>query len=291
MFRIFYMLRQSLLLLNRSKKVIFISVVFLTIGFVTIGSIYIVGERFFQSSLSLKNKVTITVFFKNTADSGDIRQTVEEIKAIDGVKNVDLITKEQAENNFLKLFPQYAPLVKTLNENPFPYTAKVEISNISLGEEIKNLISSFPTVDTVIFSEEMAKKINNLTKVAWLLFVFVFLVVIAEFVFISQSMMSFLVDLRKTEIKILKLIGADNAFIEVPFVLVIVFAVVISWVISVYFLKRIDLWSIGIIKSLLPFANYNFSVNMPKLFWELFLFGLAVSVFGGIIPLRKVSRV
>ncbi len=285
------MFRQSLLLLSRSKKVIFISVVFLTIGFVTIGSIYIVGNRFFQSSLSLKNKVTITVFFKTTDSYDDVVKTLNEIRAIDGVKNVLLITKEEGEQNFLKLFPQYASLLKTLNENPFPYTAKVEISDISMGDSIKNLISSFPTVDLVIFSRDVAKKINNLTKMAWLLFVFVFLVVVAEFVFISQSVMSFLVDLRHTEIKVLKLVGADNLFIEVPFILVIVFTVFISWGLSVFLLKKIDVWSVGVIKELLPFADYNFSLNTVKLFGGLFVFGLVICLIGGIIPLKKVSRV
>ncbi len=291
MFRLFYMFRQSLLLLNRSKKIIFVSVVFLTIGFVTVGSIYIVGKRFFQSSLSLKNKVTITVFFKTSTSYGDVVKTVNEIKAIDGVKNVSLITKEEGEENFIKLFPQYASLFKTLNENPIPYTAKVEISDISMGDSIKNLIASFPTVDSVVFSEKMAEKINNLTKVAWLLFVFVFVVVVAEFVFISQSIMSFLVDLRHTEIKVLKLIGADNAFIEIPFVLVIVFTVLVSWFLSVYFLKRIDGWSVELIKGLLPFAEYNFTLNTGKLFGELFVFGIVICLLGGIIPLRKVSKV
>ncbi len=291
MFRLFYMLRQSLLLIGRSKKVIFVSIVFLTIGFVTVGSIYITGKRFFQSSLSLKNKVTITVFFKTSDSYEDVQKTVNEIKAIDGVKDVSLITKEEGENNFIKLFPEYAPLLKTLDENPFPYTAKVEISNISAGDSIKDLIASFPTVDSVIFSEEMARKIDNLTKIAWLLFVFVFVVVVAEFVFISQSIMSFLVDLRHTEIKVLKLIGADNLFIEIPFIFVIIFTVFASWVISVYVLKKIDVWSIDLIKGLLPFANYNFSVNTGKLFSELLVSGIVICLLGGIIPLRKVSRV
>ncbi len=291
MFRLFYMLRQSLLLIGRSKKVIFVSIVFLTIGFVTVGSIYITGKRFFQSSLSLKNKVTITVFFKTSDSYEDVQKTVNEIKAIDGVKDVSLITKEEGENNFIKLFPEYAPLLKTLDENPFPYTAKVEISNISAGDSIKDLIASFPMVDSVIFSEEMARKIDNLTKIAWLLFVFVFVVVVAEFVFISQSIMSFLVDLRHTEIKVLKLIGADNLFIEIPFIFVIIFTVFASWVISVYVLKKIDVWSIDLIKGLLPFANYNFSVNTGKLFSELLVSGIAICLLGGIIPLRKVSRV
>ena len=98
-------------------------------------------------------------------------------------------------------------------------------------------------------------------------------------------------DLRHTEIKVLKLIGADNAFIEIPFVLVVVFAVFVSWALSLYFLKKIDFWSIDIIKGLLPFADYNFSVNTAKLFAELFTFGIVVCLIGAIIPLRKVSRV
>ncbi len=288
MYRLLYIIRQGLLLLKESKKAVFISVVFLTIGFVTIGSSYVIGERLFASSLSLKHKVNITVFFKTTAEDTDIAKTLDEIKAIDGVKNIEFINEQQAKKNFLNIFPQYDSLVDSLSENPFPCTAKVEISNLELGNNIKNLISSFPTVDATIFSKEMAEKISNLTKIVWFLFIFIFIAVLAEFVFISQSITSLLVDLRHSDIKILNLIGADRVFINMPFLIVVFFSAFTGWIISIFILQKVDMWSIQIVKGLLPFAEYSVSINVVALYGLLFLFGVLISLVGAIIPLRRV---
>ena len=289
MYRFLYILRQSFVLLNRMKRAIFIAIVFMTIGFVTVGSSYLFGVNFFKSSLSLKNKVDITVFFKNGISYSDILKSVDEIKAINGVSNVNLITNEEAKEIFVKMFPQYKDLLSSLDQNPFPYTVKVQIKDLELGSSIKSLIESFPTVDMVVFSEEVAKKVNNLAKIAWMLFVFVFVVVIAEFIFISQSIISLLVDLRKNELKILHLIGADPVFINLPFIIVILFIVFFSWGFSIVIIQKVNMWSENIIKGILPFATYSSSVNVAVLSGYLLLFGVLVSLIGGIIPLRKVK--
>jgi len=289
MYRFLYILRQSFVLLNRMKRAVIIAVIFMSIGFVTIGSSYIFGTNFFKSSLSLKNKVDITVFFKNGASYSDVVKSVEEIKAINGVSNVNLITNEEAKEMFVKMFPQYNGLLSSLDQNPFPYTAKVQIKDLELGSSIKSLIESFPTVDMVVFSQEVARKVNNLAKMAWMLFVFVFIVVIAEFIFISQSIISLLVDLRKSELKILHLIGADPVFINLPFIIIVLFIVFISWGISMVAVQKVSIWSQNIIKGILPFATYSSSVNITTLGGYLLLFGIIISLLGGIIPLRKVK--
>ena len=289
MYRFLYILRQSFILLNRMKRAIFIAIVFMTIGFVTIGSSYLFGVNFFKSSLSLRNKVDITVFFKNGVSYSDVLKSVGEIKAINGVSNVRLITNEEAKEIFVKMFPQYRDLLSSLDENPFPYTAKVQIKDLELGSSIKSLIESFPTIDMVVFSEEVAKKVNNLSKVAWVLFIFVFVVVIAEFIFISQSIISLLVDLRKNELKILHLIGADPIFINLPFIIVILFIVFVSWGLGVVIIQKVNVWSESIIKGILPFATYSSSVNIAVLGGYLLIFGVLISLIGGIIPLRKVK--
>ena len=288
MYKFFYILKQSFVLLNRMKKGVIIAVIFMSIGFVTIGSSYIFGRSFFESSLSLKNKVDITVFFKRGISYNDVLKSVDEIKAINGVSSVNVITSEEAKEMFIKMFPQYKGLLSSLDQNPFPYTAKVEIKDLELGSNVKSLIESFPTVDMVVFSQEVAKKVNNLAKVAWMLFVFVFIVVIAEFIFISQSIISFLVDLRKDELKILHLIGADPLFVNLPFIIVVLFIVLASWGLSIFILQKVDIWSVSIIRGIIPFSTYSPSVNVTVLGSYLLLFGIFISLLGGIIPLRKV---
>lgn len=289
MFRFFYLLRQTMLLFKESKKIIFITIVFLTIGIVTLGSTYIIGTKLFQSSLSATNKLNITAFFSLDTTPQEIANTTEEIKSIDGVKSVSLITSEQAKQDFLNVFPQYKDIMNSLKRNPLPYTIKVEINDLSSGERIKDLIKDFPNIDSVVFSADTAKKLNNLVKLLWTLFVSILIVVIAEFIFIVQSSTSFLIDFRKTEIKVLNLIGADKGFIEFPFLILFSMFSIIAWAISILILQKINIWSDSIVQSLLPFSNVYFSVNTFNVFLSLLAFSLVLSVIGSLLPLRRVS--
>ena len=289
MFRFFYLLRQTMLLFKESKKIIFITIVFLTIGIVTLGSTYIIGTKLFQSSLSVTNKLNITAFFSLDTTPQEIANTTEEIKSIDGVKSVSLITSEQAKQDFLNVFPQYKDIMNSLKRNPLPYTIKVEINDLSSGERIKDLIKDFPNIDSVVFSADTAKKLNNLVKLLWTLFVSILIVVIAEFIFIVQSSTSFLIDFRKTEIRVLNLIGADKGFIEFPFLILFSMFSIIAWAISILILQKINIWSDSIVQSLLPFSNVYFSVNTFNVFLSLLAFSLVLSIIGSLIPLRRVS--
>ena len=289
MFRFFYLLRQTMLLFKESKKIIFITIVFLTIGIVTLGSTYIIGTKLFQSSLSATNKLNITAFFSLDTTPQEIANTTEEIKSIDGVKSVSLITSEQAKQDFLNVFPQYKDIMNSLKRNPLPYTIKVEINDLSSGERIKDLIKDFPNIDSVVFSADTAKKLNNLVKLLWTLFVSILIIVIAEFIFIVQSSTSFLIDFRKTEIKVLNLIGADKGFIEFPFLILFSMFSIIAWAISILILQKINIWSDSIVQSLLPFSNVYFSVNTFNVFLSLLAFSLVLSIIGSLIPLRRVS--
>jgi hypothetical protein len=91
----------------------------LLVGMVALGSTYIIGTKLFQSSLSLKEKVRIVVFFKQNLNSTDLDSTISTISAIDGVKHVTVTTPDQAKEEFTKIFPQYKGILDSLNKIPF----------------------------------------------------------------------------------------------------------------------------------------------------------------------------
>jgi cell division transport system permease protein len=289
MYRLIHILRQFFLILKESKKAIFISVIFLLIGLITLGSSYIVGRKLFRTSLTLKDTISITVFFKLDNTEEETKKCLDVIKEIDGVKNVTHVEKEQAKEDFENFFPQYKDVIDALPENPLPATAKVEIDDLSMGKKIVNIITTFPVVDMVIFSEDLAKKIDKLINLIWFLFISILLVVALEFIFTVQSITSLTVDLRKMDIKVMKLIGADNVFIEVPFILLSLFSALVAWSISIFVLQKINNWSSGVVQNLLPFSGQISDVNIAQIYGVLLVFSVTMSLIGSVISLRRVK--
>lgn len=289
MYRLFYILRQSFLLIKQSKKIVFITVIFLVIGMITLGSTYIIGQKLFQSSLSMKEKVYIHVFFKIDASSEDIKNTTQVIQNIDGVKSVQLITSEQAKEEFLSIFPQYKDTLDSLKRNPLPYAADIELKELDTGPRIESMLKTLPTIDSVIFSQETAKKLDNLIKLVWMLFVAILIVVSAEFAFTIQSSTSFLVDFRKNEITILNLIGADKIFVEVPFLIISALFTIIAWIISMFILVKVDSISNLVVEDLLPFSTVVNHVNLSQIGLILLALSLLIGIIGSLGPLRRTA--
>ncbi len=287
MHKLFYVLRQTKLLLGESKKIAFISILFLIIGMLTLGSTYIIGQKLFETSFTLEKKVNITVFFKINSSQDDVTNAVSAIQMIDGVKSIDVKTSEEAKQDFLTLFPQYKDFLDSLKNNPIPYTATITLSELNSGDRIQDIIRSLPVVDTVIFSGETAKKLKNLVTIIWSLFIAILVVVIAEFAFTIQSSTSFLVDFRKNEIRILKLVGADTAFIELPFIFIASLMSLVAWIISIFALVRVNTWSNAIVQELLPFSAAVTNIKLNILFVSLLIISLIVSVLGSLGPLRR----
>jgi cell division transport system permease protein len=275
------------LLIKESKKIAFVSILFLIVGMLTLGSTYIIGQKLFETSFSLKQKINITAFFKIDAIPNDISNTIDAIKMIDGVKDVVVKTSEQAKNDFITLYPQYKDFLNSLKKNPIPYTATISLTETSAGDRIQGIIKAFPSIDTVIFSGDTAKKLNDLSTLIWSLFVAILVVVVAEFAFTIQSSISFLVDFRKSEIRILQLIGADKAFIEIPFILIAFLMSIIAWIVSSYILIKVNVWSNAIVQGLLPFSNAVTDINLKLIFVALLLLSLLVSLIGSLGPLRR----
>jgi len=291
MYRILYILRHTLLVLKETKKIAIITVLSLLVGMVALGSTYIIGTKLFQGSLSLKEKVRIVVFFKQNLNSTDLDSTISTISAIDGVKHVTVTTPDQAKEEFTKIFPQYKGILDSLNKNPLPYSATVELSDITLGRRISDIIKDLQTVDVVVFSEDTANKINDLIKVVYLIFVSVMLAVLAEFIFTVQNTTTLLLDYRRNDIRVLRLIGADAIFTFLPFILIVVVLNLLSWWISYYLLDKVNALSSGIVQSIIPYATVSNNINFSLTLFYILVFSVFSSLIGSLISISRFRNV
>ncbi|WP_424586387.1 cell division protein FtsX [Caldisericum exile] len=284
-------MRHTLLVLKETKKIAIVTIISLLVGMVALGSTYIIGKKLFQSSLTLKEKVRIVVFFKQNLNGADVESTISTINAIDGVKSVTLTTPDQAKEEFIKIFPQYQGILTSLGKNPLPYSATVELNDISLGKRITDIIKDLQTVDVVVFSQDTANKINNLINVIYLIFTSVMLAVLVEFIFTVQNTTTLLLDYRRNDIRVLKLIGADAVFTFLPFLLIVVFLNLVAWGISYYLIEKVNELSSGIVQGIIPYATISGNINFNMLLFVLLIFSIVSSLIGSIISILRFRNV
>ena len=291
MYRLLYVLRNTFLILKSTKRIALVTIISIFIGMVALGSTYIVGTKLFSSSLTLKEKVKITVFFKQNTQKDDVSNSVSTIAAIDGVKDVKLTTPEEAKADFIQVFPQYKGLFEDLSKNPLPYSATVELKDIGLGKRISDVIQALPTVDIVVFSEDTMNKVNQLITAVWLIFISVLLAVLGEFIFTVQNSTTLLLDFRRSDVRVLKLIGADSMFTFLPFVLISIILSFVSWWGSFYLIREVDKLSGSIVQGIIPYATVTGNVNLFYVMGMILLIALVSSIIGSLISVMRFRNV
>lgn len=177
------------------------------------------------SSEALRNKIDVTINFKDSADEEAIHQIEKQIAQKLNVV-VYYISKEEALRNFqarATIRENIRQLITSEN-NPLPRGLKIRTSQSEIFNEIDQLIKQpqyAPLIDSSSYEDnklliERIDKGTNLVQKIGLILTLVFVLIAVMVIFNTVRMT---VSSRAQEIEIMRLVGASDSFIRVPFLL------------------------------------------------------------------------
>ncbi len=170
-----------------------------------------------------KEKITITVFFKNHAKLSEIKQFEKRIKLSPQVKHTKFITKKEAARQLRKDIGE--DFIKFLDFNPLQDNLEVNLNgdyvNAHKMDSIKRKWQTYKFVSEVNYEyyKPLIKGLNrNIQKLSfWIMMVSaVFLVLV--FLLINSAIRLSLYN-KRFAIKTMQLVGATKAFIRKPFLI------------------------------------------------------------------------
>lgn len=147
----------------------------------------------------------------------------EKIYEIEGIENIDFISKKEAEREFRQTFKDEAYMLDVLDRNYFPSSYRIEVVEGMKNEEaiadISSKISSIEGVDEVDFGREWVERISSFeNKLRIFGLVIGVLLALINIIIVSNAIR--LIILGRTEkITIIRLVGATDGFIRTPFII------------------------------------------------------------------------
>ena len=158
----------------------------------------------------LGNVLEISVYLKSNADANIV---AERIKEFDHVEKVKIVTKEHS----------WADLKRELDisdiDNPLPDTLHVKIDKPENTNEVFAKIKALSVVEDMSYAQELAKKIQLLNKVVNTTTVFVVIIVAILTITIINNTIQLVIQSRKEEIEIMRLMGVSNWYIRIPLIM------------------------------------------------------------------------
>lgn len=259
--------------------------------FIMVMTIFLITSLFLFKDInqflisSIREKVDISVFFKEDVAEKDIIGLKEEVSRIPEVKDVEYVSKEMALDDFVKKHESDPVLMESLNElggNPFLASLNIKAFEANQYEsiagffektDIKNLIEKIDyyqrkSVIDKIFS--LASIIKNGGIILSIL-----LAVIA--ILTTFNTIRLAIYNMREEIRIQRLVGASAWFIRGPFIIQGAISGFIASLLCLFFFS-LTCWIVGS-----RFEIFFPGLNLFKFFINNFWILLLVQVGGGII--------
>ncbi|MDD3436129.1 MAG: permease-like cell division protein FtsX [Candidatus Gastranaerophilales bacterium] len=199
--------------LNDIKRTGIVNIIIIT----TIAAILTIFGGLFRTALSvnsfaheLGNVLEISVYLKQNADA----QTVaNRIKKIEHVQKVRIIPKENSWQDLKREID--IPDI----ENPLPDTLHVKVDKPQNINSVFNNIKVLSVVSDMSYAQELAKKIQILNNVVNTSTVLVVIIVAILTITIINNTIQLVIQSRKDEIEIMRLMGVSNWYIKIPLIM------------------------------------------------------------------------
>lgn len=291
-----FFLKQSLNGLLKNSVMSIASIIVLTSGLVIMGSftllMLIINENL--NSVVALNK--ITVFFDYDATEDEIKAISEQVYRLDNVKRAEYISKEQALEQYKEQYAKdYAELFENLiNEenNPLRASIQIEYEDVDKVDTLIYQLDNIEGITKIRNKMDVAQSLSGIKRMVSLVIVWFFIIELAISVIIIVNTIKLSVHARKSEIWLMRYIGATNSFIVTPFILEgfiiglisATLALVLQWYIYNYILVKV-------ISGLEMLKLLNYSAMMPVLVLLFYGMGVAAGVFSSMISVKKYLKV
>lgn len=217
MSRLAYFTRETLISLRRNLLMTFAGVMTVAVSLFLFGGILLVSRTVDHGTNKWKHGVELEIFMQVKATDSQISAVKAQLHSDPNVKSSRFLTHQDAYNEFKRLFADQPVLVE--NETPagLPTSFRVVPIKPQLTSVIASEFQNVPGVNTVNTPAKEVKTLLNVTK--WIRWAFFTLagVLLASSLFLIVNTIRLATFARRREIEVMKLVGASNFFVRVPF--------------------------------------------------------------------------
>ncbi len=204
---------------NFSLSLASISCITITLIIVAIGIMASLNVKNFTEAI--EKDMTIVVFLKNDATAEDAIEVEKEIKKISNVEKYTYQTKKEIKEKMQSESEVFKTVLNNWeeDESPLKDTYQVKVKNINQIKETALKIEKIDKVAVVRYGEgmvdKMVKAFASVEKVTYGIVIGLILVT----VFLIINTIKLTISARRKEIGIMRLVGASNLTIKLPFII------------------------------------------------------------------------
>ncbi len=279
-----------------------VTVTILVLALFTVNMLLVVDVISKAAVDSVKERIDVNIYLKTDAKEEKIKALKAKIEELKSVKSVEYISSQKALESFQakhRKDPEILAALRELGKNPLSPVLVIKPRNIDNSDEFISELDKIQ--DDIIESRDfedhklILAKIDSITKKINDAGIFISSVFILITVLLVYNSVRVAIYTHRREIRIMRLVGASNWFIRLPYI----FSSLIFTLCGLAIMLALFFPFLNLLQPYLETFFVNYHINIIEYFkagfFQIFglqLAGLAlVNVLASLIAVNKYSRV
>ncbi|PIP21824.1 MAG: hypothetical protein COX39_00815 [Candidatus Nealsonbacteria bacterium CG23_combo_of_CG06-09_8_20_14_all_40_13] len=258
----------------------------MTITLLTISIFTILNLVIQATSESVKSKIDMTVSFYDNVEEEKIQSLETALATMAVVKSTHYIDKDEALSIWQTLpIKDRTKQLVTKDSNPLPRSLQIKAYNPEDLSKVAEFFDNYkPLISRISYenNKDIIQRLINITKfikqIGWI----ISLIFITISVLIILNTIRLTIFTRKDEIEIMKLVGASDFFVRIPFIIEGALYGILASILSTFLLYLAIHFISPMVSSYLGTVAFDLNLFFGLNFWRIFLLQLGAGSFIGI---------
>ena len=269
----------------------------ITITLIVVAVSMIISNNVDNASEEIMTSTTVVIWIEKTATKEDIDNLKKEIENTGNVSSLEFKSKQKFAQELKEQEDKFAPTVDSWTDetNPLMDSYKLKVKDIEIIKDTVKQIEKVDCVNSVDYGQTIVDQVVTVFKAIEKFCIGTVIALVLVTAFLITNTIKIAIYSRKTEIEIMRLVGASNIAIKVPFIIEGMFIGLIGSIIPVLvtifgYSKLYDYFGGKIFNS--SFATliepFPFTIELSLL---IVLLGILVGMYGSGKAVKKHLKV
>jgi len=221
MSKLFFLLHEGIRNIWRHKLTAITAIGSVFLALLIIGIFVVIHQNSHQLIDYVRSKYKIEIFFEDQITNEEAQAIVEQIKVLDNIKSINLITKEDALRIYQEQFDEN--LAEILGYNPLPASAVLNIDHE--GNDKVNIepiileLEKLQNIEDIVYEGTLIRRIEYFYNTAVKIISYIAIILLIITIIIISNTVKLSVYAKQDLIQNLKSIGATKRFMRTPFII------------------------------------------------------------------------
>lgn len=212
-----YFARETTISLRRNLLMTIAGILTVAVSLALFGGILLLSRWVDHGTQQIKGGVRLEIFMTVNASDAQIGDIDAALRADPQVKDFRFLDKEAAYEEFQRIFRKDPDLVKNVDADALPTSFRVVPVEAEFTEKIQKRFEPLAGVDDVATPDEALQGLLSATDTAKYIFFTLSAILLLSSLFLIVNTIRLATFARRREIEVMKLVGASNMFVRVPF--------------------------------------------------------------------------